>query len=132
MKKILPIFLILFAFQFTKAQHKDVNYYLCLWGPEFKMEVPNVFTPNHDLVNDHFVPKVDNEICMSSYYMAVYNRWGEQVFETHAYSVGWDGNNLYGQPYPDGTYCYSLVYKINVANEKSKTVTQKGVFLLSR
>ena len=132
MKKILVGGLILFASHFANAQHKDVNYYLCLWGPEFKLEVPNVFTPNHDFVNDHFVPKVDNEICIDSYYMVIYNRWGQQVFETNVYSVGWDGNNLYGQPYPDGSYCYSLVYKISQANEKPKTITQKGVFLLNR
>ncbi|MCB0594393.1 MAG: gliding motility-associated C-terminal domain-containing protein [Lewinellaceae bacterium] len=50
--------------------------------------VPNAFTPNGDNLNDLlFVEgKTIDEL-----YFAVYNRWGEKVFETDDQSVGWDG-----------------------------------------
>ncbi len=50
--------------------------------------VPNGFTPNGDNLNDRlFVEgKTIDEL-----YFAVYNRWGEKVFETDDQSVGWDG-----------------------------------------
>jgi len=133
MKKILlSLFIVLFYLP-GKAQLKTVNYYLCVWGPEFKLEVPNVFTPNNDYVNDLFAPEVNNELCIESYHLVIYNRWGQQLFESFVYSVGWNGNNLYGQPHPDGTYCYSLTYKISQpADDKLKTVNHKGFFLLSR
>ncbi|MCB0578216.1 MAG: PKD domain-containing protein [Phaeodactylibacter sp.] len=50
--------------------------------------VPNAFTPNGDNLNDLlFVEgKTIDEL-----YFAVYNRWGEKVFETSDQSIGWDG-----------------------------------------
>ncbi len=51
--------------------------------------VPNIFTPNGDGVNDVFYvrgPIIDE------LYLAVYNRWGEKVFETTDPNMGWDGS----------------------------------------
>ena len=51
--------------------------------------VPNAFTPNGDNLNDRlFVEgKTIDEL-----YFAVYNRWGEKVFETDDQAIGWDGS----------------------------------------
>ena len=50
--------------------------------------VPNTFTPNSDGQND--ILKVRGNM-ISELYFAVYNRWGELVFETTNKNVGWDG-----------------------------------------
>ncbi|HXB41675.1 MAG TPA: gliding motility-associated C-terminal domain-containing protein [Bacteroidia bacterium] len=108
-------------------------YYLCVKGPEFKLIVPNVFTPNSDYTNDNFVPAVTNEICLDNYYMAVYTRWGMLIYESTVYSVGWNGNTFYGDPYPEGTYYYMISYSmIEPGGKTEKSVTQKGFLLLAR
>jgi gliding motility-associated-like protein len=50
--------------------------------------VPNTFTPNGDNNNDVLFVR-GKEI--SELYFAVYNRWGEIVFETTDLNKGWDG-----------------------------------------
>lgn len=50
--------------------------------------VPNTFTPNGDGNNDVLYVR-GNQI--DEVYFAVYNRWGEKVFETNSITKGWDG-----------------------------------------
>ncbi len=49
---------------------------------------PNVFTPNDDDLND--VLKVQG-VGLEKVYYAIYNRWGEKVYECHSLNDGWDG-----------------------------------------
>jgi gliding motility-associated-like protein len=58
-----------------------------IW-PEFRFWVPDCFTPNHDNLNDVFLPIV---IGVLKYEMYVYNRWGELLFHTENTKAGWDG-----------------------------------------
>lgn len=51
--------------------------------------VPNAFTPNGDNLNDLLFVEGNT---VEELYFAVYNRWGEKVFETNDQSVGWDGS----------------------------------------
>lgn len=65
------------------------------------IEIPNVFTPNGDGNNEYFV--IEN----GQYYdntLTVFNRWGQQVYETKDYQNGWRATGL-----PDGTYYYVFV-----------------------
>jgi len=64
---------------------------------------PTAFSPNQDGVNDIFRP-VTRET-FTEYYLAIYNRWGELMFDSHIYREGWDGTYK-GQPMPDGVYMY--------------------------
>lgn len=50
--------------------------------------VPNTFTPNGDGVNDIMYARGYK---ITEIYFAIYNRWGEMVFETRDKNVGWDG-----------------------------------------
>ncbi len=73
--------------------------------------VPNIFTPNNDGVNDYFdIPCLRADIVA---YLAVFNRWGDQVYESDRYNNQWDGQHN-GKPLPDGTY----FYLIRVANQR--------------
>ncbi len=50
--------------------------------------VPNTFTPNGDGTNDVLYVRSNS---LSSVYFAVYDRWGELIFETSDLKIGWDG-----------------------------------------
>jgi len=50
---------------------------------------PGAFTPNGDGNNDVFRPKVYGTL--AEFYMAIFNRWGEKVFETRDATRGWNG-----------------------------------------
>jgi gliding motility-associated-like protein len=53
--------------------------------PDCDPQVPNVFTPNGDSVNDNFQPI---GAVIESFDLTVYNRWGQQVYAGNA---AWDG-----------------------------------------
>ncbi len=50
--------------------------------------VPNVFSPNGDNENDILFVYGN---CVTALEFAIYDRWGEKVFETDSPSNGWDG-----------------------------------------
>jgi gliding motility-associated-like protein len=64
------------------------------------IEVPNLFTPNFDLLNDVFFLK---GLRPNKWSLEVYNRWGNRVFYNKNYDNLWDGNGS-----NDGIYYYSL------------------------
>jgi gliding motility-associated-like protein len=51
--------------------------------------VPNAFTPDGDGLNDVLYVRGYNIERVIIF--AIYNRWGEKVFEAHSQSEGWDG-----------------------------------------
>jgi gliding motility-associated-like protein len=57
---------------------------------QFKVDMPNAFTPNGDQSNDVFKPAFKGNI-FDEYHLTIYSRWGEQVFETFNPGEGWDG-----------------------------------------
>lgn len=71
------------------------------------LEIPNVFSPNADGINDIFHTRSIN---LTSYSMNIFNRWGESVFKTDDASKGWDGT-IGGKAAPDGTYLFMLEAK---------------------
>jgi gliding motility-associated-like protein len=56
-------------------------------GPEIYM--PTAFTPNGDGLNDVF--KATPVGLKTFEYLKIYNRWGQQIFETKNYLTGWTG-----------------------------------------
>lgn len=72
-----------------------------------RLEVPNSFSPNGDHNNDRFGAIVIENV--ESFYLAVYNRWGQLVFESDNPSDKWDGTYK-GKDCDLGTYFYMLKY----------------------
>ena len=56
--------------------------------------IPNAFTPNGDGVNDRICFNTDEIV---EFHIAIFNRWGEKVYESDDATECWDGtyrNNL--------------------------------------
>lgn len=72
------------------------------------VDVPNVFTPNGDGVNDYFFPRGILTKGVTSFHMSIFNRWGQLIYETSkTEGQGWDGA-MNGEPQPQGVYVYSI------------------------
>ena len=63
-------------------------------------KIPNVFTPNHDGLNDEFFIE---GISLTPWQLKIYNRWGSCVYKSDAYQNDWQGEGLV-----TGTYYYQL------------------------
>lgn len=72
------------------------------------INIPNVFTPNGDGNSDYFLPRQLLSRNVSRFSMDIYNRWGQQIFETTATDGrGWDGR-YNGELQPVGVYVYII------------------------
>ena len=84
------------------------------------MLVPHAFTPNNDGLNDTFRPIVDYER-VRMFNMAVYNHWGQLIFETTNPAEGWDGKDA-----PAGVYSWVISY----SGIAGKVMKMRGVVSL--
>ena len=86
-------------------------------GCTVEINIPNIFTPNGDGLNDlfgvEFIP-VEN---VKEFQMYIYNRWGRLVFSTENCETLWDGNNGKGAPCPAGIY-YSAIRFIDILGKE--------------
>jgi gliding motility-associated-like protein len=71
-------------------------------------EFPNTITPDGDGVNDVWnIPGLDD---FPNVEVVIYNRWGNEIFQSTGYIVPWDGTNN-GEDLPTGSYYYIIDYK---------------------
>lgn len=74
--------------------------------------VPNSFTPNNDGLNETFYPVASG---VKKYSMAIYDRWGENIWNSAKDDDQWNGKLPNGQMVPQGVY----VYKITVTDAQN-------------
>jgi len=87
---------------------------------------PSAFTPNNDGKNDLF--KILGAQNLKEYHLAVYNRYGQKVFETNDYTKGWTGN-VKGQLQNIGVYVWYCNFKKSSSPEN---IVMKGTVALIR
>lgn len=98
--------------------------------------LPNVFTPNGDGVNDVFHPcdettDITIQVDCPPYRnvkdidLKIFNRWGKIVFSTDNRDINWNGKvNNNGSDCPDGVYHYiCIVNEIFLEGIKPRTIT---------
>lgn len=74
-----------------------------------KLYFANAFTPNGDQLNDKF--PFQEEVIQPGYFVNIYNRWGEKVFDSReSESTNWDGIYL-GVKASQGAYIYYATYR---------------------
>ncbi len=85
--------------------------------PPFDM--PNVFTPNGDGINDtYFIAQLANA---ENFTLSIYNRWGTLMFSTSTLLNGWDGTAPTGGVVPQGTYFVVVDYLDCLGQEGQKS-----------
>jgi len=82
--------------------------------------IPNTFTPNGDGVNDIFLPQGKS---IATMVLRVFNRWGEQLFESDDPTLGWDGTYM-DEIVPDDVYVWRLEYAFYTDKEGTIGFTQ--------
>jgi gliding motility-associated-like protein len=92
---------------------------------DFFIEIPNVFTPNGDQLNDTFFPKFRY---ITNLQLQVMNKWGEFIYRSRRLDdAGWDGS-VAGQKAPEGVYVYKLSFQV----PDGRVFTSSSTFLLAR
>lgn len=79
--------------------------------------IPNVFTPNHDGLNDEFVVEIDD---CTAYAIKIINYKGVIVYESSNLQEHWNGRiKNFGEDCPAGEYVYTV--KFSIYNVESQT-----------
>ena len=79
--------------------------------------IPNSFTPDGDNYNEYFQPIFTSGFDPFDFTMYIFNRWGEIIWESHDYSVGWDGT-YGGKIVSDGAYTWKIEVKTTRNDER--------------
>ena len=74
---------------------------------ESTLYVPNVFTPNGDLLNDQFQIPTTN---MIEFNIKIFDRWGALLFESNSVDTSWDGTYK-GKEVAADVYVYAITAK---------------------
>jgi gliding motility-associated-like protein len=90
---------------------------------EESIEIPNVFSPDEDGINDVFVVKSTGDRKIQ---LAVYTRNGDKIFEKTGPVVYWDGKLASGNYASEGVYYYV------VKTQNKPEIIKKGFFHLFR
>lgn len=87
--------------------------------------IPNAFNPNSEVeLNRTFTVFADPPDYLNNYKMFIYNRWGQQIFETNSIEEGWDGTKN-DEPCNPGVYVWVIYYDVGEGE-----VTNKGTVSL--
>lgn len=86
--------------------------------------VPTAFSPNDDGLNDLFQVYGST---ITTLHLAVYDRWGERLFESNEVNNGWDGS-FRGRKMDTGVFAYTL----SLGFRNGETARLAGSFLLVR
>lgn len=81
--------------------------------------IPNAFSPNSDGQNEKLC--VPNNLCIKSFIIRIYDRWGEKVFESDNISACWDGT-VNGKPVNSAVF----VYYFDAELTNGEKFSQKG------
>jgi len=100
-------------------------------GRDYRLYVPNAFTPNGDGVNDRILPFGGEEVVRVIRWR-IYDRWGNLVHDRSDLppgdpALGWDGN-FAGRPLNPAVF----VYQLEVAIEDGRIITVYGDVTLVR
>ena len=87
-----------------------------------EIDIPNIFTPDHDGHNDCF-PRKEYDYELS---LTVFDRWGKVVYNKDNLLGGWNGIGNNGKKPSNGTYYYI----IQATFYDGETETYKGEVMI--
>ncbi len=81
-----------------------------------QLDVPTIFTPNGDGINDNFYVKHNG---IKTFQIWIFDRWGVKVYESTDVDFSWNGkNNQTNNVEMDGNYGYSIEYSTYTQSAK--------------
>lgn len=91
----------------------------------FTYEMPNVFTPNDDGINDEYWPGLQSE-SITEMELIIYDRWGLEMFRSGEWNEKWKPSGSV----PEGTYFWVMNFTVDCGDQK--VYTRKGFLNLFR
>lgn len=89
--------------------------------------IPNIFTPNGDDINDEWFIQWKNESEIQNFHIEIFDRWGLKVFESDNKNFKWNGKNcaqqkikLENDDCTTGTYYYLMQFTHSRKNKEYK------------
>lgn len=111
------------------SAYDEINIHI-IEPPTTNVFVPNAFSPDGDGYNDSFFPVFKN-IEPGNYLLFIYNRWGQEIFQSTDPALGWDGM-LNQTPCPSDIYIYLIRYTYHDPNLPEVNDFRKGTVMLVR
>jgi len=103
----------------TDELHVEILPYAC------EMFVPNIFSPNGDIVNEIFGPLGFFRFTD----MLIFDEYGIKLYETADETKGWDGTYL-GNDCQPGMYYYLIRYELPENGSYAKKIAKGSVYLI--
>jgi gliding motility-associated-like protein len=87
-------------------------------GVNEELDLPNIFTPNNDGLNDYLEIK---SLGLTDFSLVVLDMNGKPVFQTNDPAFKWDGMSLANERVKDGNYLYYFTARNSVGMLISKS-----------
>jgi gliding motility-associated-like protein len=91
----------------------------------YTLELPNVFTPNNDGINDFLIVNAEG---LTEFSLVVLDQRNKIIYTSQDTTISWDGLGLSGDPIPSGNY----VYFITARDATGNLVTKHSVLRIER
>jgi len=88
---------------------------------EYILFAPNVFTPNGNALNEYFRP-IGVGIDPDNYELMIFDRWGDLIYKTTDYELGWDGRANNGKREAQSDVYIWLVNTVDPALKKHQYI----------
>ena len=89
------------------------------------LELPNVFTPNNDGINDILIVNTEG---LTEFSLVVLDQRNKIIYTSQDSTISWDGLGLSGEPIPSGNY----VYFITARDADGSLLTKHSVLRIER
>ncbi|NEN23282.1 T9SS type B sorting domain-containing protein [Cryomorpha ignava] len=93
---------------------------------DHSVEIPNAFTPSNPGDNPYYDPKATSNTVfypfsdyVSDYQLSIFNRWGELIFESSEFEMGWNGTYR-DEPCPQDVYVYKVEFRFTDGKKRTK------------
>lgn len=91
----------------------------------YELELPNVFTPNNDGINDILIVNTEG---LTEFSLVVLDQRNKIIYTSQDTNIFWDGFGPSGEPVPSGNY----VYFITARDAAGNLVTKHSVLRIER